>query len=123
MQLRRHLRRQWMQRRQVLGTGFGRLPDESDGAAVTTTASLDLQELIGTMKAVRNEMDALTDRALRGMMAEHGFSPDEGGVVYLPESMRHEFFGTPPGYVRFHPFIMQPLICKEMSLSWEALRA
>lgn len=64
-----------------------------------------------TIEELTKSISLLVDSSLREYMVEHGFDPDKGGLIVVPESMRHTFGPLAvPSFVRFSKFVTDVLM-------------
>lgn len=84
----------------------------TSSTTTTTTSNLPSDTLtVAKVKEAVERLKSLGEDPLRAYMRDHGFDPEKGGRIALPESMRDQFglFG-PPSYVCFSQVIKAPLL-------------
>lgn len=91
----------------------------NNATTMSTAASNEPVTAEDILAAVKRSLNSLPVDPLEQWMVAQGFDPARGGVLYLPLTMRAEFLGPPPDYVRFTGVLNQPMLARDiMRLPW-----
>lgn len=77
----------------------------------TTTTGTAPILTVDVLKSVMEAVKGLGEDPLVVLLRRHGFDPERGGRLLLPESLREMFAPWgPPHFVLLHPVVTQPIM-------------
>lgn len=85
----------------------------TSSASTMGTSTLTLSDLMDKVVRVKELLDKVED-PIKQFMLKHGFNPEKGDLLVLPESLREECGPFPSKYVRFSDSVLQPVMVKAM---------